>query len=259
MEFVDTQYDEETMDYFYNVCEVEDIYSQLLSILKELNKIIPRNPKNTQQIGKNISVIVSKMDKTCLLRLSGNLSIQLPAIANQMEKQAVFGEQARRCIPEIEKVLNFLRDEFSIVDEPDESDESEESQEPEAQEPEAQEPEKFKEVIDKPTLFPSHKYLDLSSQEDFPNIKSKYKELSLLYHPDKCPNKNTPNMTKKQCEEEFKILNSEYNIIKQEFGISGGKKRIKIKSKKRKTKRYSKKKMIRNGKRKYNTKRRRSI
>ena len=130
-----------------------------------------------------------------------------------MAKQAVFGN-AKKCIPHIERVLKFLKDEFYISDAEDNNEEEEEP------------------VVS--TLFPSHKYLDLTDKTEIPNIKSKYKELSLLYHPDKCPNSNTPNMTKKDCEEEFKIINNEYNIIKNHFGIAGGKRRTKKRNPKKK-------------------------
>jgi hypothetical protein len=62
-----------------------------------------------------------------------------------------------------------------------------------------------------------------------------------MYHPDKCPNDNTPGMNKQQCENEFKILNSEYINIKEKLGVSGGKKRKHSKVRRtRKTKKHTK-------------------
>lgn len=124
---LENQYDEETMDFFYEECDIEKIFSQLSRILKELNKIVPGSPENTRNIGNNIIPIINDIDKNCLVRLSSTLNVQLPAAANQMAQQASFGS-ARRCIPLINNVLNFLRDEFYMMDEEGDEDNQNENQ-----------------------------------------------------------------------------------------------------------------------------------
>jgi len=112
----ETEYDEETIDYFYEQCDIEKIFTQLSRILKEINKIVPGRPENTRNIGNNIMTIFNDIDKNCLVRLSSFLLIQIPAAANQMSRHDVIGT-ARRCIPHINSVLNFLKDEFFMTDE----------------------------------------------------------------------------------------------------------------------------------------------
>lgn len=121
---LEDEYDEETINYFYEECDIEKIFSQLSRILREINKIVPGSPENTKNIGRTIMTIFNDIDKNCLVRLSSFLIIQLPAAANQMTQLASFGN-ARRCIPHINKVLSFLKDEFYMTDEEEDENENE--------------------------------------------------------------------------------------------------------------------------------------
>ena len=80
--------------------------------------------------------------------------------------------------------------------------------------------------------------MNLTNKNDFPNVKSKYRKLALIYHPDKCPNSKTPPeiKTTDDCEKEMKILNDEYEAIEKHFGFSGGKNKTKRNNKTKKNK-----------------------
>jgi hypothetical protein len=150
------------------------------------------------------------------------LSTQLQTAAAQMSGPKVTGT-AKKCIPHIENLIDYLENKYlgnqyfkdQQFDDEQESDEEESDEEQEYSNTNQQ----------TGTMFPNNKYLNLNDASQFPDVKSKYKKLSLIYHPDKCPNDNTPGMTKQQCEDEFKILNSEYNNIKERIGVSGGKRK----------------------------------
>ena len=219
-----------------NYCTKEKINSikkSLNQILIELNKILNKTD-TVKNIGNKITLINKNIDFLCLQSLgfenpnASYLGNQLRVAATQMSQAGVIGA-AKKCIPYVENLINDLEN----YDDEDEEDEEEEEEDEEEEEEEEDEPS---------TLFPGHKYLNLSDESEYPEIKAKYRQLSLLYHPDKCPNKNTPGMTKSECEEEFKILDREYKAIKNKFNKTGGKKTRKMikkqnsKSKRRKVK-----------------------
>jgi curved DNA-binding protein CbpA len=61
-----------------------------------------------------------------------------------------------------------------------------------------------------PTLFPKHKYLDMSDVSELNRVKRLYRKLSLLLHTDR------PITATKQ-KEEFQILSNEYQTILNKF------------------------------------------
>lgn len=133
----------------------------------------------------------------------------------------------QKCVPHIKNMVRFFNEEYDPNDLYESELEPQSESEPQSEYESGSEHEYESE--DEPnnngTLFPSHKYLDLSDKSEFPQVKTKYRQLSLTYHPDKCLNDKTPGMTKTQCETEFKILNNEYDEIKEELNIVGGRKR----------------------------------
>lgn len=215
------------MDNYSDACnpeKINKIKEALYELKSELDKI---GNVDFKILSDNFGNINRKINFYCLTYLgayneSANyLSMNLqPAAARLGIRQS---KLAKSCIPHIENVLNYLENEY-------EQPESESESEPE---PES-------EPDQKPSLFPSHKYLNLSDKNEFPQVKSEYRKLALLYHPDKC---KIEGMTKEQCENEFKILDNEYKTIKTILGITGGKKT----NKNRKTKKL------------HNIKRKRSI
>jgi hypothetical protein len=235
-----------------NYCTKEKIYSikqSLNEILIELKKILTKTD-TVKNIGNKLILINKNIDFLCLQSLgfenpnASYLGNQLRVAATQMSQGGVIGA-AKKCIPYVENLINDLENDY-------EDDEEEDEDEDEDEEDEEDEPS---------TLFPGHKYLNLSDESEYPEIKAKYKQLSLLYHPDKCPNKNTPGMTKSECEEEFKILDSEYKAIKNRFNKTGGKKsrktsrKINKKTNKKTSKKHNSKsdrKKVKKTKRRYN-------
>lgn len=190
------------------IAKMKDAFERALIELNNIGKI------NNKIIGQNLFEINSNIDDYCLTTLGVNASImtssrflstQLYPAANKLKSGMT--KTAKECIPHIQNMLRFLNEEYKSEAEPEAV------------------PEYNSTVPQKSTLFPSHKYLNLSDKSEFPEIKSKYRQLSITYHPDKCPNDKTPGMTKTQCETEFKILNNEYNTIKNELNIVGGRKR----------------------------------
>jgi hypothetical protein len=66
--------------------------------------------------------------------------------------------------------------------------------------------------------FSKHKYLKMSSEDEYDEIKKKYHKMALLLHSDKCPSEKTPELkTKEECDEEFKILNAEISAIRNKM------------------------------------------
>jgi hypothetical protein len=212
-----------------NPCTDENLIQILKSLKEALTELKKIGSVNTTTIGEKLKNINSSIDWLCLTYLGFNnqsasfLANQLRPAAAQMSGHKVTGT-AKKCVPHIENLIDYLENEY--FDDEDENYEEESGEESEYSDTNQQ----------TGTLFPNNKYLNLSDPSQFPDVKSKYKQLSLIYHPDKCPNDKTTGMTKQQCETEFKILNSEYNNIKERFGISGGKRKTRksiIKTKKR--------------------------
>lgn len=217
---------------------IKDLISGIDEIIDWIDSIGTQTNKN---IGANINRIYKELSDSgailCLTELglenedAEMLSTQLQPIGQRLMNGVTGPAKKIRS-----NLINFLEYIENVDLEEHEDDEDEEDEEDEKDEDD--------------DIFPEHKYLHIANKDEFPDIKSKYKELSLMYHPDKCPNENTPNMTKTQCEEEFKKLNNEYSQIKEHFEIIGGRKRNKLtkfrtskKSKKsRKSKRYIKSK-----------------
>jgi hypothetical protein len=173
-----------------------------------------------KNIGNKLTLINKNIDFLCLQSLgfenpnASYLGNQLRVAASQMSQAGVIGA-AKKCIPYVENLINDLENYDEDEEDEDEEDEDEDEEDEDEEDEDEEEPS---------TLFPDHKYLNLSDESEYPQVKAKYRQLSLLYHPDKCPNKNTPGMTKSECEEEFKILDKEYKAIKNKFNKTGGKK-----------------------------------
>ncbi len=88
------------------------------------------------------------------------------------------------------------------------------------------------EIVRRPkkTLFPEHKYLDLSSRDEIDALKKKYRQLARKNHPDKCKPEDYA-----RCNAKFQDISNEYMAIRQRLNFGGGK-TIKInKTKKNKT------------------------
>lgn len=205
--------------------KIETIKNALTNILTELNKI-GKPGFNNKAISQRLIELYSKINQLCLVSLGFDYPYAT-TLANTFLKNATqlgtgITGPARKMIPNIQNLLESLESfnhESSPLSSPSNS----------------QPPPTI------PTLFPSHKYLDLSDESEFDIVKSKYKKLAKLYHSDGCPNENTPGMTKEQCDEEFKILSNEYQEIKSHFGISGGKKYYRKNTNKKYRKRTNKK------------------
>lgn len=219
--------------------KMKDAFERALIELNKIGKI------NNAIIGQNLFEINNDIDNYCLTSLGKNASImtssrflytQLNTAANKLKSGMT--KTAKECIPHIQNMLRFFNEEYKSEAEPEYKSAAESEYKSTSQQ--------------KSTLFPSHKYLDLSDKSEFPQVKSKYRELSLMYHPDKCPNDKTPGMDKSQCETEFKILNNEYNQIKQDLNIVGGRKRKTRRSSRKsyKNKSNTKKSMSKKNKRK---------
>ena len=204
-----------------NNCDDDDVKQILVSLEEALDVLKNIGTVNIKTLGQQLESINNSIDWLCLTSLgmynesASVLSTQLKPLAARMK----IGQREKRtvdnCISNIETLIDYLENEYF-----------------EGQEDGDEEEEEEEENTVHVTMFPNNKYLNLSTRSQFPDVKTKFRELSLIYHPDKCPNDKTPGMTKEQCEEEFKTLRNEYENIKNNLGISGGKR----KSRKNKTK-----------------------
>jgi hypothetical protein len=213
--------------YFKEACtqeKLDSIENSLKQALVELNKLATKSDTG-KNIGKKLAMINKNIDFYCLSTLGLEnesayfLTSQLNPVAAQLSGTGV-SRNAKSCISAIENLLTYLENIEANTDSDDEySERSSESTSGRSSEAEP-----------RITLFPNNKYLDLSDPNEFDEVKKKYKQLSLIYHPDKCPNNNTPGMTQLQCQEEFKILNNEYQAIKNRLGKGGKRTRNKNKT-----------------------------
>jgi hypothetical protein len=179
------------MDNRENDCTPEKLQAikvgleQMLEILRQVGKGDPTS------LATQLNNIYQSINSRCLIDVGGDILFHLDRIIGFMGR----GSNGRIVRETKDRLITLIEELLSKMD-------------------------------DKPImLFPGNKYLNASNADEFPDVKSKYRELSLVYHPDKCPNDKTPGFTKQQCEDEFKILNNEYNAIKERLGVSGGKRR----------------------------------
>ena len=212
------------------IAPMKDMFERLLAEINNIGKF------GNTQVRENLSNIFKGVDDYCLIAL-GDMSPSIKKsawfISDNMPKAIARLQNTKlmkECVPHLENLIRFLNEEYD----PNEAFESESEYESESESEYDHGPEPdfyanfrstWNPTLPKKSLFPTHKYLNLSDKSEFPAVKSKYRELSLTYHPDKCPNDKTPGMDKSQCETEFKILNNEYNTIKEELNIVGGRKR----------------------------------
>ncbi len=195
------------MDNVKKHCTPEQIQTIKVGLEQTLEILRQVDTGNTKILGTQLRNIYNSMDKLCLMVLGGTIDFQIERISAFMSKGRI-GVTVRDAkdivIPLIEELLPRLDDIAANLNSESSDDEEDEVS---------------------TILFQGNKYLNLSNSNEFPDVQSKYRELSLVYHPDKCPNDKTPGFTKQQCEDEFKILNNEYNAIKERLGVSGGKRR----------------------------------
>jgi len=197
---------------------LERLLVEIKNIGKFSNKQVGENLYNIYNTGDFYPCIINLGDaypniKTTAYFINGDMRRAIAAFTNGMTQPNKF---INKCVPHIENMLRFLNEEYK----PNyESDSSESEYESEYESQDESEPNNGI------GLFPSHKYLNLNNKSEFPQVKSNYRKLSLIYHPDKCPNDKTSGMDKSQCETEFKILNNEYDAIKEKLNIVGGRKR----------------------------------
>jgi hypothetical protein len=210
------------MDNVKKHCTPEKIQTIKVGLEQTLEILRQVDTGNTKILGTQLRNIYNSMDKLCLMVLGDTIDFHIERISAFMSKGRI-GVTVRDAkdivIPLIEDLLPRLDDiAANLNSEPSDDEEDEDEAEVSTM------------------LFPRNKYLNLSNANQFPDVKSKYRELSLVYHPDKCPNDKTPGFSKQKCEDEFKVLNNEYNAIKEKLGVSGGKRRSrKSKTKKNKT------------------------
>ena len=222
------------MDNINKYCSKEKIQTIKVGLEKTLELLRQVGTGNPAIAGQQLRNLFKSMDSACLSLLDVDLEFDLDRLTAFMARGSggrMVREAKDRVIPRIEKLLPRLDDIAANLNSGSSQSQSTSST---------------------PTmLFPGNKYLNLSNADEFPNVKSKYRELSLVYHPDKCPNDKTPGFSKEQCEDEFKTLNNEYNAIKEKLGVSGGKRRSrKNKTKKGKNMRRKSKKNSRRYRRK---------
>lgn len=181
---------------------------------------------NKKAIAINMENINKTIDFLCLSNLAMNnrgasfLSTQLQAGTAQL-KLVGRTKTLLNCVPHINDLLEYINNlqSKSYSEKPSNKKTFEETQS------------STKQV--RTSLFPEHKYLDLSDVSEFDAVKSKYRQLAKMYHTDHCPNENTPNMTANDCKQTMQIINNEYETIKNRFNKSGGKNNKKKKTKKR--------------------------
>lgn len=194
---------------------------------------------NKKSIANNMENINSTIDFSCLSYLAlnnrgaGFLQDQLKIGTTQLK---LIGRTStlKNCVPHINDLLGYLQNFQS-------NSYSEKHSEKHSEKPSKKRT--FEETPDKETqsstkqvrksLFPDHKYLDISDVSEFDEVKAKYRQLAKMYHTDHCPNENTPNMSVDDCKQVMQKLNEEYETIKKRFNKSGGKTNKKKKTKKR--------------------------
>jgi hypothetical protein len=180
---------------------------QMLEILRQVGKGDPTS------LATQLNNIYNSINSRCFIDVGGDILFHLDRLIGFMGRGSngrIVRETKDRLIQLIEELIPRLDDPDNFNSGPRQSEQSQSSS---------------SSSRSSTMLFPGNKYLNLSNANQFPDVKSKYRELSLVYHPDKCPNDKTPGFTKQQCEDEFKILNNEYNAIKEKLGVSGGKRR----------------------------------
>ena len=196
------------MDNINKYCSKEKIQRIKVGLEKTLEILRQAGTGNPAIAGQQLRNLFKSMDTACLAILEVDLQFDLDRLSEFMARGSggrMVREAKDRVIPRIENLLPRLDDIAANLN---------------------SEPSQSQSASSTPImLFPGNKYLNLSTADEFPDVKTKYRELSLVYHPDKCPNDKTPGFTKEQCEDEFKILNNEYNAIKEKLGVSGGKRR----------------------------------
>lgn len=239
------------------IAPMKDVFERLLVETDNIGKI------NNRQLGEKLYNI-NKISDYCLVSLGDIypsiktsawfISDEMPKAIARLKAGVPGTNLIQKCVPHIKNMVRFFNEEYDPNDlyesELEPQSESEPQSEYESEYESESEPED--EPNNSGTLFPSHKYLNLSDKSEFPQVKSQYRKLSLTYHPDKCPNDKTPGMDKSQCETEFKILNNEYDTIKEKLNIVGGRKRKTRRSSRKsyKNKSNTKKSMSKKNKRK---------
>lgn len=237
------------MEYKYtDYCDsvkIQAIKSGLERSLIEIKKLDTPGI-NKKEIANNMENINSTIDFLCLSYLglnnigAGFLNNQLKIGTTQL-KMVGRTKTLKNCIPHINDLLVYINNlqSNSYSEKPSNKRTFEETPTNETQN-------STKQV--RKSLFPDHKYLDLSDVSEFDEVKSKYRQLAKIYHTDHCPNQNTPNMTVDDCKQAMQTLNTEYETIKNRFNKSGGKTNKKKKTKKRYSKsnrKYKNKKSMR--------------
>jgi hypothetical protein len=107
---------------------IEDLKSSLEEALEELNNI---GNVSSKEIGKNLAEINENISFYCLTYLGSKndsaayLSGQLRPAAAQMSRAGVTAN-AKKCIPHIENLLDYLENEYEAPEEEEEEEEEEE-------------------------------------------------------------------------------------------------------------------------------------